>query len=356
MTHADPDVAPTRRRNAMTLTQLRCLVAIADSGLDIAVAANAVDATTSTVSKQLRDLETELGFGLFKRTGRSVDGISDAGQEIVDYARRALEETRNIHTYAAHKRGEQTGRLTLSTSHMLARYVLPSAIAKVNAAFPLVRIDLQAGADVEVLQRLAHGDFDLGLVSTAGSRPAGKIVVPLFRWKRVVLVPSGHALTALTDPPTMAELASHPLVIYESSEHSHSSLRAAFTREGLQPRVAVSARDASLIEVYVRSGLGAGVIAEMALGTGENPNLKVLPAPTALALCTTWAVLPMGRIVRDCVLTLLQCVAPHLDRDDLLGFLGGQREPNWPTPPIWPHLHGPIINTSSNHYGSRLAW
>jgi len=238
---------------------------------------------------------------------------------------------------------------------MLARYVLPTAIAKVNAAFPLVRIDLQAGADVEVLQRLDHGDFDLGLVSTAGSRPPG-LVVPLFRWKRVVLVPSGHALTALKDPPTMAELAQHPLVIYESSEHSHSSLRAAFVREGLQSRVAVSARDASLIEVYVRSGLGAGVIAEMALGAGANPDLKVLPAPTALALCTTWAVLPTGRIVRDCVLALLQLVAPQLERGDLLGMLGGQRNPNWPTPPIWPHLQRPMIDTSSNHYGSRLAW
>jgi LysR family cys regulon transcriptional activator len=342
----------------MTLTQLRYLVAIADSGFDIAMAANAVEAKTSAMSRQVRDLENELGFELFNRDGGSLDGISDAGQEVVSYARRALEETRNIDTYAASKRGDRTGRLRLSTSHMLARYVLPSAIAAVNAAFPQVRIDLQPAADVDVLQRLGHSDFDLGFVSTAGPRPPGKIVVPLFQWKRVILVPSWHALAVRTVPLSMAELAAHPLVIYESSEHSDSSLRAAFVREGLQPRVAVSARDASLIEVYVRAGLGAGVIAEMALGAAEIPNLRAVAAPIALALCTTWAVLPTGRVTRDYILALLQSVAPQLDRRDLIESFEGQREPNWPTPPIWPHLHRPISNGNSvaNVYTSRLAW
>jgi DNA-binding transcriptional LysR family regulator len=342
----------------MTLTQLRYLVAIADADLDFAIAANTVDAKTSAVSRQVRDLENELGFDLFNRDGGSLDGISDAGQEIVDYARRALEEARNIDTYAANKRGDQTGRLRLSTSHMLARYVLPSAIAAVNAAFPQVRIDLQPAADVDVLQRIAHNDFDLGFVSTAGPRPPGKFVVPLFQWKRVILVPAWHALAARTVPLSMTELATHPLVIYESSEHSDSSLRAAFVREGLQPRVAVSARDASLIEVYVRAGLGAGVIAEMALGTAEIPNLRALPAPVALALCTTWAVLPTGRVMRDYTLALLQSVAPQLDRRDLVESFEGQHEASWPTPPIWPHLDRPISNSNScgSPYGSRLAW
>jgi hypothetical protein len=120
--------------------------------------------------------------------------------------------------------------------------------------------------------------------------------------------------------------------------------------------VAVSARDASLVEVYVRAGLGAGVIAEMALGAGENPHLRVLPAPIALAMCTTWAVLPEGRVMRDYVLALLQNVAPQLDLDVLHGVLDGQGERAWPTPPIWPHLHRPVNNPVSNPNISRMAW
>ncbi|HTD28386.1 MAG TPA: LysR substrate-binding domain-containing protein [Xanthomonadaceae bacterium] len=338
----------------MNLTQLRYLVAIADSGFDVAVAANAVDAKASAVSRQVRDLENELGFDLFNRDGGSLDGISDAGEEIVSYARRALEETRNIDTYAANKRGDQSGRLRLSTSHMLARYVLPSAIAKVNAAFPQVRIDLQPAADVDVLQRISRNDFDLGFVSTAGPRPRGKIVVPLFQWKRVILVPSWHPLAFRPVPLSMGELAAHPLVIYESSEHSDSSLRTAFVREGLQPRVAVSARDASLIEVYVRAGLGAGVIAEMALERAEIPNLRAVAAPIALALCTAWAVVPTGRVTRDYTLALLQSIAPQLDRRDLVESFEGQHEASWPIPPIWPHLDRPISN--SNSQGSLYTW
>jgi hypothetical protein len=100
------------------------------------------------------------------------------------------------------------------------------------------------------------------------------------------------------------------------------------------------------------------VIAEMALGTADIPNLRAVAAPVALALCTTWAVLPTGRVTRDYTLALLQNVAPQLDRRNLIEGFEGQHEPSWPTLPIWPHLNRPISNGKSyaDLYGSRMAW
>ena len=63
----------------MTLTQLRYLVAIADSGLNITQAAERVHATQPGLSKQLKQLEDELGFQLFLRKGRSLEGVAPAG-------------------------------------------------------------------------------------------------------------------------------------------------------------------------------------------------------------------------------------------------------------------------------------
>ena len=54
----------------MTLTQLRHLIAIADSGLNITLAAERVHATQPGLSKQLRQLEDELGFQLFVRKAK----------------------------------------------------------------------------------------------------------------------------------------------------------------------------------------------------------------------------------------------------------------------------------------------
>ncbi|WP_330970277.1 LysR family transcriptional regulator, partial [Lysobacter sp. A3-1-A15] len=124
----------------MTLTQLRYLVAIADSGLNITVAAERVHATQPGLSKQLKQLEDELGFQLFVRKGRSLEAIAPTGQRVLAHARRILEEAANIRAYAANERGEAVGRLIIATTHTQARHVLPSAIAAIKRRFPQVSV------------------------------------------------------------------------------------------------------------------------------------------------------------------------------------------------------------------------
>ncbi|NZA27492.1 LysR family transcriptional regulator [Luteimonas sp. SJ-92] len=327
----------------MTLTQLRYLVAIVDAGLNITLAAERVHATQPGLSKQLRQLEDELGFQLFVRKGRSLEGIAPAGEQVLQHARRILEEAANIRSYAANERGEHSGRLLLATTHTQARYVLPPVIAAIKREFPQVNVDLQAAADAEVLQKLAQDGADLALISTAGPAPQdGGMVVPLYRWRRVLLVPSAHPLAGLGRAPTLAELARHPLISYESSTRADSSLQRTFAAEGVEPQVAMTARDANLIKTYVRAGLGAGLLAEMAIGTREDDDLRLLPAPAALPECITWAVIPRGRVLREYALALLHALAPQLDRRDLRRVLEGNLEADWPPPPTWTELSQPI--------------
>ncbi|TDK27447.1 LysR family transcriptional regulator [Luteimonas aestuarii] len=326
----------------MTLTQLRYLVAIADSGLNITLAAERVHATQPGLSKQLKQLEDELGFQLFVRKGRSLEGVAPAGERVIEHARRILEEAANIRRYAANERGEHAGRLLLATTHTQARYVLPSVIAAVKRDFPQVNVDLQAAGDAEVLQALAQDGADLALISTAGSVPSGGLAVPLYRWRRVLLVLASHPLAAAGRAPSLAELARHPLISYESSMRADSSLRRAFAAEGVEPLVAMTARDANLIKTYVRAGMGAGLLAEMALGVREDDGLRILEAPAQIPECITWAVVPRGRVLRDYALALLQGIAPQIDRRDLRRILEGNLEADWPTPPTWRELSQPI--------------
>ena len=145
----------------MTLTQLRYLVAIADAGLNITLAAARVHATQPGLSKQLKQLEDELGFLMFVRKGRSLETITPAGAEVLARARVILAETANIRSYAANERGEHRGRLLLATTHTQARYVLPPAIAQLKQRYPQVSVDLFASGDSEVLDKLDEADFAL---------------------------------------------------------------------------------------------------------------------------------------------------------------------------------------------------
>lgn len=318
----------------MTLTQLRYLVAIADAGFNITQAAERVHASQPGLSKQLKQLEEELGFQLFLRKGRSLEGVAPAGVKVIESARRILAEAANIRSYAANERGEHRGRLLLATTHTQARYVLPTAIAALSRRYPQVSVDLFAAGDAEVLDKLDEADF--GLISTAGGAPTGGgVAVPLFRWRRVLLVQKGHPLAAAVGPPTLAELARYPLISYESSMLPESSLQRAFAAAGVVPQIAMTARDASLIKTYVRTGMGAGLLAEMAVSGREDADLRVLQAPQALPECITWAVVPRGRVLREYALALLHGLAPQIDPRDLRRVLEGNLPPAWPEPPRW---------------------
>ena len=325
----------------MTLTQLRYLVAIADADLNITLAATRVHATQPGLSKQLKQLEDELGFLLFVRKGRSLETVTPAGEEVIKRARRVLAEANNIRTYAANQRRESQGQLVLTTTHTQARFVLPPAVARIKQRYPQVSVHLQQSGESDALSLLSAGDADIAVVSTTGEPPAAGLAIPLYRWRRLALVPRGHPLDKPGQSPSLQQLAGFPLISYESSTRSGSSLQRAFAGAGLEPDLALTALDADLIKTYVRAGLGVGLLAEMAVGANEE-DLRAWIAPPQIADCIAWAVLPRDRVLRDYALDLVHALAPQIDVRDLRRVLEGNQAPDWPTPPDWATLTQPI--------------
>lgn len=322
----------------MTLTQLRYIISIADSDLNITHAAERIHATQPGISKQLKQLEGELGFQLFARKGKSLSAVTPAGQQVITRARVILEEARSIRSLAANLRGDARGELTLLTTHTQARFVLPSAIAAFRDSYPLVSLHLRPHADAQVQSLFSHGQADLAIISSSGAAPVGGLAVPLYSWRRAVLVTRKHPLASLHRGLRLGDLAKYPLVSYDSSLRADSSLRQAFLSAGLQPRFACTSSDADLIKTYVRAGLGVGLLAEMALRENDDLDLVALDADHLLPACTTWLVLRRDRVLRSHTLDLIGEIAPHLDRRDLQYALTGDASPIWPNPPSWKDL------------------
>jgi LysR family transcriptional regulator, cys regulon transcriptional activator len=319
----------------MTLIQLRYLIAIADSGLNITLAAERVHATQPGLSKQLRQLEDELGFQLFLRKGKSLDTVTQAGRQVIERARTILAEAANIRSIAANLRNEARGELRIATTHTQARFALPPAIGALSLRYPQVSVHLQPSRDAEVLAQLEAGRVDVAVISSAGAPPDIGIALPAYRWQRVIVAPRGHPLTSVDQPPSLGQLASLPLVSYESSLKADSSLRRAFEAVDLRPHIAMTASDADLIKTYVRAGLGIGVLAEMAM-LDSDTDLDTLPADHLFPQCTTWIVLRRESVLREYVLEFITQFAPHLDRRDVVRALAADTVPvEWPVAPHW---------------------
>ncbi len=319
----------------MTLTQLRYLVAISDSGLNITQAAEQVHATQPGLSKQLKQLEDELGFQLFSRKGKSLAAITPAGQQVIDRARIILAEARNIRALAANLRGDDKGELSITTTHTQARFVLPHAIAELKQRYPAVNVHLKPHGDAQVMGLFERGQADLAIISTTGTPPGDGLAVPLFRWRRAVIVPQGNALGSLKRALKLSDLDGQPLVSYESSLRPESSLRRAFAAAGVVPRFSCTSRDADLIKTYVRAGLGIGILAEMALSADDERDLRVIDGGALFPECTTWLVLRRDRVLRAYTATLAELIAPQLDPRDLQRALAGEEPTAWPVPPLW---------------------
>lgn len=300
----------------MTLTQLRYLLAIVDANLNITQAAARVHATQPGLSKQMKQLEEELGFQIFIRRGKSLERVSPAGAKVIERARVILSEAANIRTLAANERRQSVGELVIATTHTQARFVLPGALKRLKERSPDVSVRLNLFANTEQ-SAAARQDADLVVASTGSWPQTSDIVIPLYRWRRVALVPAAHPLASLDRPLTLAELARHPLIGYESALGSHASVTAAFAQAGSPAQFAYAAHDTEVIKTYVRAGLGVGLLAEMASGADDLVRLPV----EGLPVCQAYALLPRDRVVRDYVVDMMEALAPHMSRRDLLRSL-----------------------------------
>ena len=98
----------------MTLTQLRYLLAIIDSDLNVTAAAGRVNATQSGISRQLKLLEVELGFQIFIRLGKCLDHITPEGEKVIAHARKTMAEIERIKDLACRSRPGHIGGLAFA--------------------------------------------------------------------------------------------------------------------------------------------------------------------------------------------------------------------------------------------------
>ena len=248
----------------MTLKQLKYLVGIADSGLNITSAAERLYTSQPGISKQLKQLEAELGVQLFTRKGKSLAAITPAGREVIARARKILREVGNITSLASDLTAELDGTLSIATTHTQARYVLPEVIRAFRERYPRVDLELHQGTSEQIVELVSTNKVDFAIATGSQELFPHLTLLPIYNWHRIVLVPKDHPLAQQTKPLDLPSLADYPLVTYVFSGTGESSFKRAFREQGLEPRVVFTARDADIIKTYVRMGMGVGVIASMA--------------------------------------------------------------------------------------------
>lgn len=317
----------------MKLQQLRYLVGVVDNGLNITAAAQALFTSQPGVSKQIKMLEDELNLQLFRRKGKSLSGLTEAGHEIVERARRILSEVENIKSLSSELSGQESGKLVVATTHTQARYVLPELMDGFHKRFPGISVQLHQGTSDQIARQVQDHDADFAIASGQHDVFQDLVAFPIYHWERSIIVQPGHPL-AEVGKLTLAEIARYPIISYTHSFDEGSELSEAFREAGVEPNVVFTAEDPDVIKTYVRKGMGVGIIACMAHDQGRDADILAFNAHGLFPSSTTWVGFRRDRFLRDYMYAFVEMVAPAVDRDRIDEAIERANDPNAPSKPL----------------------
>ena len=296
----------------MNFQQLRSVRETVRCGFNLTEVANALHTSQPGVSRQIRELEEELGIELFVRAGKRLTGLTDPGQHVLPIIERILLDSANLRKAGQEFVAQQNGQLSIAATHSQARYALPEAVQAFRQQFPNVKLNLHQGSPRQVAEMLLSGEADVGIATEALAQYEALVALPCYRWTHSVLVPPGHPL--LDAPLTLERLAAWPLITYDNGFTGRTHIDEAFTQRKLNPHIVLSAMDADVIKTYVELGMGAGIVASIAYEAERDTGLRAIDAGHLFGINLTRLAVRRGSYLRGYVYAFIESFAPTLNR------------------------------------------
>ena len=260
----------------MELRHLKYFVAVAEE-LNFARAARRVHIAQPSLTKQIQQLEQELGFSLLYRTKKKVE-LLDTGHVFLDEAQRLLRQAENAIQSARRTYTGESGRLVIGFSQSAAPEVLPRILRKYHALYPKVVVDL-----LEIVSNKNAESFLESAMSVALVRSPTFLSHELFSFETIqherfiVALPDSHPL-AKQKSVRIKTLASEPLIVppLQPGWGYADSMFQIFRDYGIVPRIAQEALGALAVVTLVAGGFGVA-LAPASLGNFSLPGVTYRP-------------------------------------------------------------------------------
>jgi DNA-binding transcriptional LysR family regulator len=275
----------------MELRHLRYFVAVAEAE-NVSRAALKLHVSQPGISRQIRDLEDEIGFQLFERSAKSLK-LTNAGKSFLIEARAVLQRAEEaVKTARAIATGEQ-GELHVGYAPSPTSRILPPALRAFQAQLPNVRVKLHDFSTEEMIGGLREGKLHIAFLV----RPITSMLRGV-NFEQIMLDPICLAV-ALKHPlarrrtVTLAEVVHEPLVIYSRVEYpeAHEELAQMFAHLKNKPHITEEHDGVASLIAGVESGAGVALVPE-SIACIAGPRLKLVrvsPAPPPLIIGAAWS-------------------------------------------------------------------
>jgi DNA-binding transcriptional LysR family regulator len=264
------------------LPDLRLVAAIADSG-SLTRAAEAVHLAPSSASHRLTQLEAALGVPLFARHARGLTP-TPAGESLLRHARQVFAQLEQMHADLAPYASGLNSQVTVFANTNAINCFLPEDLGVFLREHPRVRISLEEQPSPAIIQAVAGGQVEIGVVADEGSL-AGLETRPYRRDRLVLIVPPGHPLAG-QPAVAFADVLGEPFVCLHAGSAIHTFMMNHAARLGSRLDVRIQVRSFSAVCRMVAAGVGIGMVPRSAAAEGVT-TVEITDdwAPRDLQLC-----------------------------------------------------------------------
>ena len=255
----------------MTLTELKYIVAVAEAR-QFGQGAERCHVSQPSLSACVKNLEEGLGVTLFERGKRGVF-LTEAGEQIVAQARRALEEAERVRTVARQGRDPLKGVLRLGIIHTIAPYLLPDLVTALRRSAPEMPLDVEENTTANLDRMLKAGELDAVILALPYGGP-GIEAVPLYEEVFSVAAPAKHAL-ARKKTIAVEDLDAGELLLLPVGHCFRDQVLDACNEFSRPPEAGRQGNSLETLRSMVASGLGVTVLPATALTARHaNPLVK----------------------------------------------------------------------------------
>ncbi|MEY2677850.1 MAG: hypothetical protein RLZ00_542 [Pseudomonadota bacterium] len=306
----------------MNLHQFRFVQEAVRRNLNLTEVAKSLHTSQPGVSKAIIELEEELGIEIFSRHGKRLKRVTEPGQHVLRSIEVILREVGNLKRIGEQFSAEDSGTLSIATTHTQARYVLPVPVAKLRETYPNVNISLHQGAPAQVAQMVMDEVAEIGIATESLSEYPELVTLPCYEWEHMLVIPKSHPLAGKVRI-SLEDLAAEPIITYHPSFTGRTRIDKAFAAKNLTPRIALEAIDSDVIKTYVRLGLGVGIVAEMAVKDGLDNDLVARPASQLFGKNVARIAFKRSAYIRHFVYDFAALLSDRLDRNLIMKALDG---------------------------------
>jgi LysR family transcriptional regulator, cys regulon transcriptional activator len=309
----------------MNFQQLRYVRETVRQGLNLTEAAKKLYTSQPGVSKQIRELEGELGVEIFVRHGKRITALTEPGKAVLEVIEQLLQEAENLRQVGREFRDQTAGTLAIATTHTQARYSLPEVVSAFKRRYPKVHLTIKQGNPPQLAEMVLAGEADIAIATEALDQHPKLLSLAGYQWQHCAVVPVRHPLLK-EGRITLEMLAGYPIVTYDLAFAGRSHIDEAFRAQGLAPDIVLSAVDSDVIKTYVELGLGIGIVSAVAFDEKRDLHLRAIGAGHLFGTMTTRVAVRRGAALRGFAYTFIELFSPQLTRKLVDTALAGKGE------------------------------